>query len=303
MKQQQWATRRRSTPPQRQIFRNPSNGHRSVAGGVNAYGAPPALRSRRYGPPPINPNRAALRAAVATFPEVAVPTTDRWERLWGRVSGLFKERLGARETKRRLLHATPGLLPFLLWAVPHRAPSSARFLSEVSGLIVVLATIAYFQFARVQRTAERRRDMMAAVFGYATVVLATMLLCWQHVEVAFAALAVLAFGDGSATLGGMLMRGRRLPWNPKKTIVGTVCFILVATPMTALVYWGEAHDVYQVAGFPRVDFGMALLGALTAAVAAALVESLPVRTNDNLRVGATAAIVIGLFQWLAVGWV
>ena len=48
---------------------------------------------------------------------------------------------------------------------------------------------------------------------------------------------------------------------------------------------------------------MALVGALTAAVAAALVESLPVRTNDNLRVGTTAAVVIGLFQWLAVGWV
>jgi len=170
-------------------------------------------------------------------------------------------------------------------------------------LIVVLAVIAYFQFGRVQRSAERCRDVMGAVFGYATVVLATMLLCSQHVEVAFAALAVLAFGDGSATLGGMLIRGRQLPWNPKKTIVGTVCFILVATPMAALVYWGEAHDVCQATGFPRVDFGLALLAALTAAVAAALVESLPVRTNDNLRVGTTAAIVIGLFQWLAVGWV
>jgi hypothetical protein len=33
------------------------------------------------------------------------------------------------------------------------------------------------------------------------------------------------------------------------------------------------------------------------------VESLPMRANDNLCVGTTAAIVIGLFQWLAVGWV
>jgi dolichol kinase len=223
--------------------------------------------------------------------------------MWGRAAGLFEERLGARETKRRLLHATPGLLPFLLWAIPHDPPSSVRFLSVVTGLIVVLAVIAYFQFGRVQRSTERCRDVMGAVFGYATVVVATMLLCSQHVEVAFAALAVLAFGDGSATLGGLLMRGRRLPWNPKKTIVGTACFVLVATPMAAIVYWGEAHDVCQAAGFPRVDFRMALLGSLTAAAAAALVESLPVRTNDNLRVGTTAAVVIGLFQWLAVGWV
>jgi dolichol kinase len=303
VKQQQQARRRQSTPRQPQIFRNSSNGHRTTAAGAtNGSAAPAATAFHRYGMPHISPNRATLIAAGAASPDVAVPTTDRWEWPWERVAGLFEERLGARETKRRLLHATPGFLPFVLWALPHDPPSSLRFLSIVTGLIVVLATVAYFQFGRVQRTAERRRDVMGAVFGYATVVVATMLICAQHVEVAFAALAVLAFGDGSATLGGLLMRGRRIPWNPKKTIVGTVSFILVATPMAAIVYWGQAHDICQTAGLPRVDFRMALVGALTAAVAAALVESLPVRTNDNLRVGTTAAVVFGLFQWLAVGW-
>jgi phytol kinase len=238
------------------------------------------------------------------LPQVALPSTaDRWTRLTEHVVGLCEERLGARETKRRLLHATPGFLPFLLWMIPHDPPSSVRFLSVISGLIVVMSAVAYYQFGRVQRTAERCGDIRVAVFGYATVVLVTMLLCPQHVEIAFAALAVLAFGDGSATLGGMLMRGRRLPWNSKKSIVGTVCFVLVATPMAALVYWGQAHDAYEIAAVPRVDFRMALLGSLTAAIAGALVESLPVRTNDNLRVGTTAAVALGLFQWLAVGWV
>lgn len=166
-----------------------------------------------------------------------------------------------------------------------------------------MASVAYYQFGRVQRTTERRRDILIAVFGYAMVVLTTMLLGYRHVEVAFAALAVLAFGDGSATLGGMLTRGRSIPWNSKKSIMGTMCFVHVATPLAALVYWGQAHDVYQVVGPPRVDLRMALIGALIAAVAAALVESLPARTNENLRVGATAAVVMVLFQWLAVGWI
>jgi dolichol kinase len=305
VKHQERATSDFSTQQKEQVFRNPTAGRRAGSGrGRNGYAAPPVAGSRGYNAPHTQPNRAAFAAAGAAFPEIAIPSTsERWEQWWGRVVGLFDERLGARETKRRLLHATPGFLPFLLWAIPHHAPSSFRFLSVIAGLIVVLAVVAYFQFGRVQRTAERRRDVMGAVFGYATVVLATMLICSQHVEVAFAALAVLAFGDGSATLGGMLTQGRRLPWNPKKTIVGSLCFVGVATPMAALAYWGEAHDIYQAAGLPRVDFPMALLGALAAAVAAALVESLPVRTNDNLRVGTTAAVVIGLFQWLVVGWV
>ncbi|HET6326746.1 MAG TPA: hypothetical protein VFG04_18860 [Planctomycetaceae bacterium] len=248
--------------------------------------------------------RGAFGSLSAATADVALPTTsDRWHGLSGGIADLFEERLGSRETKRRLLHASPGFLPFFLWAIPHDPPSSLRFLCVISGLIIALAGIAYYHFGRVQRACERSRDIMGAVFGYATVVLVTMLLCPQHVEIAFAALAVLAFGDGSATLGGMLMRGRRLPWNSKKSILGTICFILVATPMAALIYWGQAHDVYETANVPHVGFRMALLGALTAAVAAALVESLPVRTNDNLRVGTTAALVIVLFQWLAVGWV
>lgn len=248
---------------------------------------------------------ASKRAAFGTVsaPAVGIPTTsDRRHGLAGRIAELFQERLGARETKRRLLHASPGFLPFFLWAIPHDPPSSLRFLCVISGLIIALAGTAYYHFGRVQRASEHCHDIMVAVFGYATVVLVTMLTCPKHVEIAFAALAVLAFGDGSATLGGMLLRGRRLPWNSKKSILGTICFVAVATPMAAIIYWGQAHDIYETANVPHVDFRLALLGALTAAVAAALVESLPVRTNDNLRVGTTAALVIILFQWLVVGW-
>jgi len=288
------------------MLRTEATNRTAFAGGwTNSIGSKPLPGPhRRFVPERFPSRREAFGAVSAAAADVAIPTTsDRWPSLTGGVADLLQERLGARETKRRLLHATPGLLPFFLWTIPHDPPSSVRFLCVISGLIVVLAAIAYYQFGRVQRAAEGNRDIRGAVFGYATVVLVTMLLCPQHVEIAFAALAVLAFGDGSATLGGMLMRGRRLPWNSKKTIVGTICFVLVATPMAALIYWGQAHDAYETANVPHVDFRMALLGALAATVAGALVESLPMRTNDNLRVGTTAALVIVLFQWLAVGWV
>jgi phytol kinase len=305
VKEQQQATRRQSATQEPQILRSEANSRRAFA---SDWARPSGFKSlsgpHRFAPGHLSSRRGAFWAVGPATAGVAIPApSDRLQGLSGQVADLFQERLGTRETKRRLLHAAPGLLPFALWVIPHDPPSSLRFLCVMSGLIVAMAGVAYYEFGRVQRAAERRRDIRGAVFGYTTVVLVTMLVCSQHVEIAFAALAVLAFGDGSATLGGMLMRGRRLPWNSKKTIVGTACFVLVATPMAALVYWGEAHDVCQAAGLPRVDFAMAFLGALLAAVAASLVESLPVRTNDNLRVGMTAAVVIGLFQWLAVGWV
>jgi dolichol kinase len=280
------------------------NGHRPFVG-RGPVSAPQSVAGfRGFGAGALQPSHSAgaLASAGANFPGMAIPATRPVRELPWRIRELVHERLGERETKRRLLHAVPGFLPFVLWAIPHDPPSSTRFLSVISGLIVVLAATAYYQFGRVQRNAEGSRDILVAVFGYATVVLVTMLLAPQHVELAFAALAVLAFGDGSATLGGMLFRGRRIPWNSKKTLVGTACFVLVATPMAALVYWGQAHDAYETAAVPHVGFGLALLGALAAATAGALVESLPVRTNDNLRVGTTAAVVLVLFQYFAVGW-
>jgi dolichol kinase len=305
VKQQQPASRQKSVTQQPQMLRNGANGRGAFAATwANPVGSKSLSGAHQLGASRLRPRRGAFAAFGAGAAGVAIPGTfDRWQGLSGQIAGLFEERLGARETKRRLLHASPGFLPFLLWTIPHDSTSSLRFLCVISGLILALAAVAYYEFGRVQRTAERRRDVMGAVFGYAAVVLVTILLCPQHVEIAFAALAVLAFGDGSATLGGMLLQGRRLPWNSKKTIAGTVCFILVSTPMAALIYWGQAHDIYETANVPHVDVRMALLGALTAAMAAALVESLPGRTNDNLRVGATAALVIVLFQWLVVGWV
>jgi dolichol kinase len=296
------ATQYRATPTHSATLREPVRRGRRTARGRKTPGRLTASPGQN-GSPHFALNRQGFAGSRA-LPAVAIPSPSQlWRNSWAGVARVFHERLGPREVKRRVLHLSPGFLPFLLWVVPHDPPSSVRFLSVISGLIVTLSAIAYWRFCIVQRNNERCRDMMTAVFGYASVVLVTMLICREHVEVAFAALAVLAFGDGSATLMGLLTRGPKLPWNRRKSIVGTICFVLVATPMAALVYWGQAHDAYQVAGPPRVDFSMALLGTLIAAVAGAIVESLPVRTNDNLRVGTTAALALGLFQWLAVGWV
>jgi dolichol kinase len=286
------------------IHPQPVNGPNAIAGGrMSVFAAQSLVDARPSRLGRFRPSRGRLIGVGANGAQVPFPaTTEKWQGFGSGLIGIFRERLGAQETRRRLLHATTGLLPFVLWVVPHDPPSSVRFLSIIGGLIVTLAAVAYYQFGRVLRTAERGRDVMGAVFGYATVVLVTMLLCPRHVELAFAALAVLAFGDGSATLGGLLMRGRRLPWNPRKSIFGTLCFVLVATPLAALIYWGQAHDAYETAAVPHVGFRMALLGALAAAGAAALVESLPVKSNDNLRVGTTAAVVLVMFQYLVVGW-
>ena len=222
------------------------------------------------------------------------------------IGRLFQDRLGAAEIRRRAHHMLPGFLPLLLWVVPHPHPWLVTLV--VAAVIVAAAIVTVVRFHCMQREREGRTDCLVAVVGYAGSVLAALLLFAPHVEVAFLVLGVLAFGDGSATLGGLLFGGRRLPWNHTKTVVGTACFLLVGAPMAAVLYWVDAHAHWAASSHDLAldahptAFVVALAIALVTTGAAAIAESLPSRTNDNLRVGVVAALSASLMQLLLVGW-
>ena len=45
-------------------------------------------------------------------------------------------------------------------------------------------------------------------------------------DIVAAAWGILALGDGAATIVGTRSRGPRLPWNPDKTVAGSLAFIV-----------------------------------------------------------------------------
>jgi dolichol kinase len=200
----------------------------------------------------------------------------------------------------------PGLIPLVLWVLPH--PHRWIVALAVGAAVVAGGVVTFVRFHCIQRAEEGQTDCIVAVTSYAGSILATLILFAPRVEVAFLVLGVLAFGDGSATLGGMLFGHKRLPWNPKKTIVGTACFLLIGTPLAAFLYGMETRNLWATA-YPSlacatqpVAFGVAFTMAVVTTLAAAIAESLPSRTNDNLRVGVAAAIAASVMQVLLVGW-
>ena len=64
--------------------------------------------------------------------------------------------------------------------------------------------------------------------------------------------------------------------------------------MAALAYLAESQ--------PTAPVLSAFICGAAAAVAAAIAESLPVKLNDNIRVGATAAVTVALMHGWIVGW-
>jgi len=190
-------------------------------------------------------------------------------------------RLGMPEFRRRLLHMLPGLLPFVLWAYPHERMWELPVRVWVVGLTVTLAYFGLKHFNAMLREGERGSE---SIIAYAISVLASLAIAPQNPEFTLIVLVILAFGDGSATLGGMLIGGPKLLWNRDKTWAGMLSFWIVGTLMATIVYHGELADVTWRSA--------ALFGAGVAGCAA-VAESLSLRFNDNFRVGI--ATLIGCF--------
>ena len=201
-------------------------------------------------------------------------------------------RLGVAEFRRRLLHMLPGLFPCLLWVIPHQDPWGPLLLNMTIIVSVCVMTLAMLRASAFARPGEQQ--WAQAVVGYVVPVLGMLFLLPGRSELGLMTLGIMALGDGSAALGGIAWGRRRLPWNRRKTWVGLGSFVVVSTIMSTLFYWVEAR--------PGVPFGVALAIAGTAALTAAIVESLPLRSHDNLRVGTTAALTGLLMHVTLLGW-
>ena len=208
-------------------------------------------------------------------------------------------RLSRNELRRRLWHMSPGLLPFVLWFIPHRDPISPLFYAIIFLVAGSIGAGIYFGYNRIRREDENNQRLLA-IAGYAGTVVGMLVLFPGDAELGLTVLGILAFGDGSATLFGLLLPGRRLPWNPRKTFSGLAAFVLVGGAMAALIYWGETHN--PEAANPPVAFSTALVCGLAAALAGAVAESFPSRRNDNLRVGLAAAAALVVAHGFVVGW-
>lgn len=234
------------------------------------------------------------RVSLHDLPQSALPRSPAEQTVpqapsWG-LRGIA-QRLGPCESRRRLLHMLPGLLPLFLWFIPHNDPWGSPLIVLTIVMAVGLNSFAIIRESDFSRPNESQWHM--SVLGYTIPVVALLLFLPGRSELGLMTLGIVAFGDGSAALGGKLLGRRRLPWNSRKTWAGTICFFLAGSLMASLSYWLEAR--------PTVPYGMALIISAAAAAAAAIVESLPITSHDNLRVGTTAALTGLMMQMLLLG--
>lgn len=133
--------------------------------------------------------------------------------------------------------------------------------------------------ARLYRPGDHARNLHGIVY-YPLAVLLLLLLFPRRLDIVAGAWGILAAGDGIATLAGRAIGGARWPWNPDKTVAGTLAFVLAGGAAgMALALWCRPAVVPVL---------FAIVGVPIAVVAAAFVETVPIKLDDNLSVALSA---------------
>ena len=185
------------------------------------------------------------------------------------------------EVGRKLVHVSMGAFALLL-----------RWLSWPQALALAAAALAFnlFVLPRVAPALYRPGDRARVTHGIVFYPFAVLVLiaCFpSRPDIAAAAWGILAAGDGFATLAGRAIGGARWRWNAEKTVAGTAAFILAGTAAgTGLALWCRPDA--------SVPTAFAMVGVPVAALAAAFVETIPVRLDDNLSIAAAAGTVLWL---------
>jgi uncharacterized protein (TIGR00297 family) len=136
----------------------------------------------------------------------------------------------------------------------------------------------------------------AGVVFYPISVLLLVLIFRSRLDIVAAAWAVMACGDGAATIAGTWFDGPRLPWNREKTWSGLVGFVAAGSiGAVAMSTWVAS----AITPAPAPAF--TLWAPIVACVAAAFVETIPVKLDDNLSVPFTAGLVLALASTVSSG--
>jgi uncharacterized protein (TIGR00297 family) len=187
------------------------------------------------------------------------------------------------ELRRKLLHMAVGGFAFVL-----------RYLSWPQAALCALGAFLFnwqvlprLGGRQLWRGPEHQRGYPLGILLYPLSVLGLVLLFHDRLWMAAAIWAVLAWGDGMATLAGLWLGGPRLPWNPDKGWAGSLGFVLFGTlGATLLIPWTQGLAFAQVDWFATGGLALGL------AIACALVESAPTTLDDNFTVPLTGAIVL-----------
>jgi phytol kinase len=196
---------------------------------------------------------------------------------------------------RKLIHILTGPLFVLCWLFFPDVPY-ARWLAA---LVPLLFTV---QFALIglgvvkdeasvkamSRSGDRREILRGPLF-YGIIFVVMTILFWKDSPVGMTAVMLMCGGDGLADIMGRGIKSPKLPWSREKSVAGSLGMFFGGWVLTLLIL--GIYVLAHATGFG--PFASYLLPVTLIAVAATLVESLPIRDVDNITV-TLVAVLLGM---------
>ncbi|MCX6549834.1 MAG: DUF92 domain-containing protein [Acidobacteria bacterium] len=189
------------------------------------------------------------------------------------------------ETRRQAVHISMVAFAFGL-----------RWLTWWQAALCALAALAFNALVlprsggqAIVRPVDAARGYPVGILMYPLAVLVLILAFPTRLDVAAAAWAVLAVGDGTATLAGRRWGRHALPWNPAKTYEGLASFVIAGGTAAVILAWWTAPAI-----MPRPSLLFILLAPAAAALAAGFAETVPMTLDDNVTTPAVAGAVLWL---------
>ncbi|MCI0566826.1 MAG: DUF92 domain-containing protein [Acidobacteria bacterium] len=190
-------------------------------------------------------------------------------------AGIFSEEW------RKSIHVLMGGFALLLRYLPWWA----AVLLAVAAVVSNATWIPRLGGGALMRESEKESLLRSGVWLYSFSILMLLLIFPHRLEVVAGAWGILALGDGFATLAGKGIGGPHLPWNSRKTWVGSAVFFAAGALGGAAFWWWVAASTQ----IPTPSFRQMLVISSCTALACAIVESLSLKLNDNLSVPFLAA--------------
>lgn len=204
------------------------------------------------------------------------------------------------ETLRKAVH-----LSMVLWALLLRwLPWKGAFLLALLALAFTALVLPRLGGAALHRASDRSRGWAPGIVLYPASIAALILVFREQLAFVGAAWALLALGDGMATVVGLAAGKHPLPWNPKKSWQGLGAHVLFGFvgAWFLLDFIGGPGLPDGAITAPGLAAAALPAAALLAALATATVETLDLGVDDNVLVPAVGAAVTWLVVTFAVQW-
>jgi phytol kinase len=138
----------------------------------------------------------------------------------------------------------------------------------------------------MSRSGDRREILRGPLF-YGIVFVVLTIVYWKDSQIGIVALMLICGGDGLAEILGRRFGKAPLPWNPKKSWIGSLGMFSGGWLLAFLIL-----AVYTGVGVFSQPIQFYLWPITVISLAATLVESLPATDIDNITI-TLAALVVG----------